>query len=100
MNDSFNDAQQAANVAYDMTLAETHDIEQAADAYKSVMSAYMVKAFPTQPREYIENVREIEPTRKMADKTVNAYNNWQAFIAKCNDTDSGSQWADRGADHE
>jgi len=33
-------AQQAANVAYDMTLEQTGDRAQAADDYKSVMDAY------------------------------------------------------------
>lgn len=37
---SFTDAQQAADVAYSMTLAETGDMAQAADDYKSVMIAY------------------------------------------------------------
>ena len=36
----FADAQQAANVAYDMTLAATGDVAQAADDYKAVMTAY------------------------------------------------------------
>ena len=40
MNDSFNDAQQAANVAYQMTQNETGDPAQASAAYKSVMAAY------------------------------------------------------------
>lgn len=51
-------------------------------------------------RQYIDSARDVTPIKTMADKTVNAYNKWQAFIAKCNDTYSGSQWADRGADHE
>lgn len=37
---SFALAQQAADTAYDMTLAATGDKAQAADAYKSVMTAY------------------------------------------------------------
>ena len=36
----FADSQQAANVAYDMTLAATGDVAQAADDYKAVMTAY------------------------------------------------------------
>ena len=36
---SFTDAQQAANVAYEMMLYETGSAVQAADAYKAVMTA-------------------------------------------------------------
>ena len=38
--DQFTAAQQAANVAYDMTLYETGSGEQAADAYNAVMTAF------------------------------------------------------------
>lgn len=68
MTQSFNDAQQAANVAYDMTLAETSDISQAADSYKSVMAAYMAQAYPPRPRQYIASARDVTPVKTMADR--------------------------------
>ena len=40
MTDQFTLAQQAANVAYEMTLAATGDAARAADDYKAVMTAY------------------------------------------------------------
>lgn len=51
---SFAIAQQAANNAYDMTLAETGDMAQAADDYKTVMSAYhATRPVPISPSEMI-----------------------------------------------
>lgn len=44
MTDSFDLAQQAANVAYDMTLEQGGDMAQASDDYKAVMSAYHAQA--------------------------------------------------------
>lgn len=56
-NQSFTDAQQAADVAYDMTLAETGDMARASDDYKSVMGAYHVtRPAPISPREMIERL--------------------------------------------
>lgn len=46
--DQFTAAQQAANVAYDMTLYETGSGEQAADAYNAVMTAFY-NALEAQP---------------------------------------------------
>ena len=42
---AFTDAQQAANTAYDMTLAATGDVAQAADDYTAVMTAYNDKFY-------------------------------------------------------
>jgi hypothetical protein len=41
MTTPFTLAQQAANIAYDMTLEATSDGAQASDAYKAVMQAYL-----------------------------------------------------------
>ncbi len=94
MTQSFKNAQQAANVAYAMTLDATGDMAQAADSYKSVMSAYMAQAYPTK-RQYIDSDRDVTPLKTMADKTVNAYKNWQAFIDKCNSIDGYGMMGDR-----
>ena len=59
----FADAQQAANVAYDMTLAATGDVAQAGADYKAVMTAYNDKFYAG-----IISARKADPKQHDADQ--------------------------------
>ena len=56
--DQFTAAQQSADVAYEMTLYETGSGEKAADAYKSVMTAFYAadEAQPVYDRAFYDSI--------------------------------------------
>lgn len=104
---SFTLAQQAADVAYAMTLAETGDMAQAADDYKSVMSAYHAAQHPvydahshaaTVAARYAEaaspDPKYVSLPQLMGEATV--YNDWETFIAACDDIDGYGMMGDIG----
>ena len=63
----FADAQQAANVAYDMTLAATGDVAQAADDYKAVMTAYDADFYRRSMRRSEKLTRQSQIARANVD---------------------------------
>ena len=64
---SFTDAQQAANVAYEMMLYETGSAVQAADAYNAVMTAFYdaLEAQPVYDRTFYDSII----TERLADES-------------------------------
>ena len=86
----FTSAQQAANVAYDMTIEATGDCAQASDDYKAVMTAYHSQS---SRRVVMTSVNTCEKSLSVVDP------DWAAFCKRVDETDCSSQWADRGQDH-
>lgn len=89
---SFTDAQQAADAAYEMTLDETGDAAQASDDYKSVMTAY----YAAQP-DYSRAAFERNVIAKRHGDMTGIGWPLQDMINTVNDTDPLSDLADRMA---
>jgi len=88
--DDFTAAQQAANMAYAMTMELTDDGAQASDDYKCVMTAYFAK----------QGKRVVMTSVNTAAKQITTVDpDWAEFCKRVDETDCTSQWADRGQDH-
>ena len=81
----FTAAQQAANVAYDMTIEATGDFAQASDDYKAAMTAYH-----SQSRRKVLRVADTK-----TEQSVTYYNDWATFVKRVEQTDTLPMMGDR-----